>query len=111
MGVQSVKIPVELQIHGLQNEVARMKKLLGEVKPNTKAFESLRLAIDKIDKNLISLENRSKQTFSSQGEITSFAKSFDKIGFAMQDVYSAFQRLDFSDLNLSEADPGVQRIR
>lgn len=111
MGVQSVKIPVELQIHGLQNEVARMKKLLGEVKPNTKAFESLRLAIDKIDKNLISLENRSKQTFSSQGEITGFAKSFDKIGFAMQDVYSAFQRLDFSDLNLSEADPGVQRIR
>ena len=67
MATQSVKIPVELEIQSLQGEVARMRKLLGELKPNTKAFLDLEKRIDKVNHNLISLENRSKQTFSTQG--------------------------------------------
>ena len=57
------------------------------------------------------MENRSKQTFSSQGEITSFAKSFDKIGLAIQDVYSEFKRVDFKNLQFDDAEPGIQQIK
>lgn len=111
MATQSVKIPVELEIQSLQGEVARMRKLLGELKPNTKAFLDLEKRIDKVSHSLVSLENRSKQTFSTQGEISSFSKSFDRLGLAIQDIYSEFQRLDFKDLQLSEADPGIQQLK
>lgn len=110
MATQSVKIPVELEIQSLQNEVVRMRKLLGELKPNTKAFLDLEKRIDKVNHNLVSLENRSKQTFSTQGEINNFSKAFDKVGLAIQDIYTEFQRLDFKDLQLSNADPGVQKL-
>lgn len=111
MATQSVKIPVELEIQSLQGEVGRMRKMLEGLKPNTKAFDTLSRMIEKIDHNLISLENRSKQTFSSQGEINSFAKSFDKIGLAIQDVYSEFKRLDFKSLQFDDSEPGIQQIK
>ena len=111
MAAQSVKIPVELEIQNLQGEIARMRKLLGELKPNTKAFSGLEKRIDKISHSLISLETRSKQTFSTQGEISNFSKAFDKIGLAIQDIYTEFQHLDFKDLQLSDADPGVQKLK
>ena len=107
---QSIKIPVELEIQSLQNEVSRMRKLLGELKPNTKAFQDLEKRIDKVNHSLISLENRSKQTFSNQSEITSFTKNFDKVTLAIQDIYTEFQRLDFKDLQLSNLDPNVQQL-
>ena len=110
MGAQSVKIPVELEIQSLQGEVSRMRKMLGELKPNTKAFQDLEKRIDKVNHSLISLENRSKQTFSNQSEITNFSKSFDKVGLAIQDIYTEFQRLDFKDLQLSNLDPGIQQL-
>lgn len=110
MGAQSIKIPVELEIQSLQGEVSRMRKMLGELKPNTKAFQDLEKRIDKVNHSLISFENRSKQTFSNQSEITNFSKSFDKIGLAIQDIYTEFQRLDFKDLQLSSSDPSVQQI-
>ena len=38
-------------------------------------------------------------------------KSFDKIGLAIQDVYSEFKRLDFKNLQFDDAEPGIQQIK
>ena len=111
MATQSVKIPVELEIQNLQGEITRMQRLLGELKPNTKAYLDLEKRIDKVNHSLITLENRSKRTFSTQGEINSFSKAFDKVSLAIQDIYTEFQRLDFKELQLSDADPGVQQLK
>lgn len=111
MATQSVKIPVELEIQNLQGEVARMRKMLGELKPNTKAFNHLEKVINNVDQKLITLENRSKQAFSSQSDINKFAKSFENVSFAMQDIYTEFQRLDLNELNLSPDDATVKQIK
>lgn len=105
MATQSVKIPVELELNSIQKTLVQMKGMLKELKPETAVYEELSKAIKKIDNDLISLTNRSKKAFSSQAEITSFAKSFDKVGLSMQDVLEKFQRIDFKDLKIDEAAP------
>lgn len=111
MANESVRIPVELEIQNLQGEVTRMRKMLSELKPNTKAFNHLEKAINNVDQKLITLENRSKQAFSSQNDINKFAKSFENVSFAMQDIYTEFQRLDLSESNLSPDDTTVKQIK
>lgn len=105
MANESVRIPVELELSSMQKSLNQMKVMLKELKPGTAAYEELSKAIKKIDNDLISLTNRSKKAFSSQSEINSFAKSFDKVGLSMQDALEKFQRIDFKDLKIDEATP------
>lgn len=112
MGVQSIKIPVELELRQLQGSIQTLKNALEKVKPGTKVYENLSKSLDKIEHQFYSLENASKKSFKNVGEINAFEKAFEKVANSISDVASDFKRLNFEDLSsdlFSKDD--IQRIQ
>ena len=77
MGVQSVKIPVELQIQDLASQIGTLRKALDGVKPNSAAWSKLNDVIEKLENRMSSLARHSKQSFSSTNEIKAFDREFN----------------------------------
>ena len=65
MGVQSVKIPVELELQKLQSSINTLQAAFDKVKPGTKIYNDISRQLEKAKKDFLNLQIASEKAFSS----------------------------------------------
>ena len=98
MGVQSVKIPVELQVQQIEGQITELKKALKGVKPETAAWSKINASITKLEEKMAIFARHSKQSFSSVKEVKIFEREISQMGESIQRVVDQFKGLSFKDL-------------
>jgi len=102
MGVQSVKIPVELELKNLGSAISSLKEALKGVSSNSGIGQELAKEIKNLEKRYASLAQEAKRSFSSAGEAQTFGNHFRKLSESIEITAERFKELNFKDLQLSE---------
>ena len=115
MGVQSVKIPVELQLSNVKSQVEELKKTLGNVKEGTSSYRELNTVLQRLERQFTSLQTESKKAFSSEGQITHFQNGLERLGNLAEVFQERLQEVNLEDLkiditNLNQANKKVQDL-
>ena len=100
MGVQSVKIPVELQLTNIQGQINNLRKALSGVKEGTSAYKSLNTVLQQLERQFTAIQVESKRAFTSQGQINHFANSIEKLGNLAATFQERMSEVDLKDFNI-----------
>ena len=112
MGVQSVKIPVELELQKLQSSINTLQTAFNKVKPGTKIYNDLSRQLEKAKKDFLNLQIASEKAFSNTAEVTNFEKSFGRVTDEVAAAARVLEQLDFDSLNFNTEDlKGIQAYK
>ena len=102
----SLKVPVqvELMMNDAQQQVEKLKQLLGTVKADSSMYKGLSSQVDKLDKTFEKLKDSASKPFTSQKDIDKFEKQITNLMQAFQKAAGSFGKVKFSDLILSKDD-------
>lgn len=100
MGVQSVKIPVELQLTNIQGQINNLRKALSGVKEGTSAYKSLNTVLQQLERQFTAVQVESKRAFTSQGQINHFANNIEKLGNLAATFQERMSEVDLKDFNI-----------
>lgn len=102
----SLKVPVqvELMMNDAQQQVEKLKQLLGTVKADSSMYKGLSSQVDKLDKAFEKLKDSASKPFTSQKDIDKFEKQITNLMQAFQKAAGSFGKVKFSDLILSKDD-------
>ena len=97
---QSVKIPIDLLLDGVKNQLQSLQGMLDNVKPDTKAYKELNRIIQGINKQYGKLAIEGKRSFSSAAQFTSFRKGLNDLEIRVDTFQDSFKKINISDLNI-----------
>lgn len=102
----SLKVPVqiELMMNDAQQQVEKLKQLLGSVKADSSSYKGLSSQVDKLEKAFEKLKDASSKPFTSQKDIDNFEKQITNLIQTFQKTAGSFEKVKFSDLILSKDD-------
>lgn len=102
----SLKVPVqvELMMNDAQQQVEKLKQLLGTVKADSSMYKGLSSQVDKLDKAFEKLKDSAGKPFTNQKDIDNFEKQITNLMQAFQKTAGSFGKVKFSDLILSKDD-------
>lgn len=102
----SLKVPVqvELMMNDAQQQVEKLKQLLGTVKADSSMYKGLSSQVDKLDKAFEKLKDSANKPFTNQKDIDNFEKQITNLMQAFQKTAGSFEKVKFSDLILSKDD-------
>lgn len=102
----SLKVPVqvELMMNDAQQQVEKLKQLLGTVKADSSMYKGLSSQVDKLDKAFEKLKDSASKPFTNQKDIDNFEKQITNLMQAFQKTAGSFGKVKFSDLILSKED-------
>lgn len=102
----SLKVPVqvELMMNDAQQQVEKLKQLLGTVKADSSMYKGLSSQVDKLDKAFEKLKDSANKPFTNQKDIDNFEKQITNLMQAFQKTAGSFGKVKFSDLILSKDD-------
>lgn len=102
----SLKVPVqvELMMNDAQQQVEKLKQLLGTVKADSSSYKGLSSQVDKLEKAFEKLKDASSKPFTSQKDIDNFEKQITSLTQSFQKTVGSFEKVKFSDLILSKDD-------
>ena len=102
----SLKVPVqvELMMNDAQQQVEKLKQLLGTVKADSSSYKGLSSQVDKLEKAFEKLKNASSKPFTNQKDIDNFEKQITNLMQTFQKTAGSFEKVKFSDLILSKDD-------
>ena len=110
MGVQSVKIPVELELRQLQGSINTLQNALNKLDPGSKIYKSIEASLFKLTQRFNSLEAESKKSFGSVKEINSFEQNFNKVNDSVQELAYLLNKVSFEDLGQIFSDSDLKPI-
>lgn len=95
----AVSVPIRLEV--LRNSVSEIEKVLGNLKPESKAFKDLQKIITDTRREMDRLQTQTSKPFGSQQQFNQAEKSVDKIDDALEQARLTISRISFDDLKLS----------
>lgn len=104
MAIQSVKVPVELELKTLQSSIGTLEKALSSVKPGTKIYNSLSQQLERVKRDFLSLQVAAEKSYTKIGQVKGFEKNFNKVADEIQILARSFDSLQFDDLNFGKND-------
>ena len=98
MAIQSVKIPVELevQMREMGSQIDKIRQLMGKIDPNTKGFQKLETQLKGIDREFQNIKKRAGETFTTQGQINTFGRKFEHLQTMAEDFGDSLKKINFS---------------
>ena len=98
MALQSVRIPVELevQMREISSQIEKIRQLMGKISPDAKGYQKLENILKSMDREFQNIKKRSGETFNTHGQINTFSHKFEHLQTLAEDFGEVLKKIDFS---------------
>lgn len=95
----SIAIPVSLKVQmaELTQQIEKIRSAMSTVKPDSKSYKQLEAQLKSIEREFQGIQKSANTTFSTQGQISTFARKFEHLEVLVENLGSSFSKLGFSD--------------
>ena len=105
----SIAIPVSLKVQmtELTQQIEKIRSAMSTVKPDSKSYKQLEAQLKSIEREFQGIQKSANTTFSTQGQISTFARKFEHLEVLVENLGSSFSKLGFSDFLNDSFDKGL----
>lgn len=107
-GNNGVQIPVSLQLQNINEQVAKLKKLVQDnINIDSSSFKKLNGLLGQSERGLMAMSQMIKRTFTSTADVHKFENSLTKVYDKTSSIVDAIKNMSFTDFSFSDKELGL----